>query len=233
MREQFSRTELLMGKAAMERLFSSHVAVFGLGGVGGYVAEALARAGVGTLTLCDNDTVSESNLNRQIFSLHSTVGQKKTEAAAARLRDINPQLKLTLFNTFFLPETAGEVDFSAFDYVVDAVDTVAAKMELYRRTRAAGVPILSVCGTGNKLDPTALTVADLEDTAGCPLARVLRGLCRKEGIRGVRVVYSREAQQGATLPPEHGRHAPGSAPFVPAAAGILAAATVVQNLTRA
>lgn len=232
MKEQFSRTALLVGDAAMERLFSAHVAVFGLGGVGGYVAEALTRAGVGALTLCDSDTVSESNLNRQIFALHSTVGMKKTEAAAARLRDINPNIRLTLLDTFFLPETADGVDFSEFDYVVDAVDTVAAKMELIRRARAANVPILSACGTGNKLDPSALTVTELEKTSGCPLARVLRGICRKEGIRGVRVVYSRETPAKTTLPPEHGRHAPGSTPFVPAAAGLLLAATVVRDLTR-
>ncbi len=230
MREQFSRTALLLGDEAMERLFSARVAVFGLGGVGGFAAEALARAGVGALDLCDNDTVSESNRNRQLLALESTLGKKKTEVAAARLLDINPGLKLTTYDTFFLPETAGEFDFSKWDYVVDAIDTVAGKMELIRRARAAGVPIISACGTGNKLDLTKLRVEKLEKTTGCPLARVLRNLCKKEGIRGVRVVYSTEIPARGTLPPEHGRHAPGSAPFVPGAAGLLLASTVVNDL---
>lgn len=229
-KERFSRTALLLGEEAMERLSRARVAVFGLGGVGGYAAEALARAGVGALDLCDNDTVSESNRNRQILALCSTVGKKKTEVAASRLLDINPELKLTTYDTFFLPENADTFDFSAFDYVVDAIDTVAGKMELIRRARAAGVPIISACGTGNKLDPARLCVEKLEKTAGCPLARVLRGICKKEGIRGVRVVYSTETPAKTTLPPEHGRHAPGSAPFVPAAAGLLLASVVVREL---
>lgn len=229
-KEQFSRTALLLGDEAMERLARARVAVFGLGGVGGYVAESLARAGVGALDLCDNDTVSESNRNRQIFALCSTLGKKKTEVAAARLSDINPDLKITVYDTFILPGTAEEIDFSVFDYVVDAIDTVAGKMELIRRARAAGVPIICACGTGNKLDPTKLRVEKLEKTTGCPLARVLRGICRKEGIRGVRVVYSTETPAKTTLPPEHGRHAPGSAPFVPATAGLLLASVVLREL---
>lgn len=233
MKEQFARTELLLGEAAQSALFEARVAVFGLGGVGGYVAEALARVGVGTLFLCDNDTVSQSNINRQILALHSTVGKKKTAVACERLRDINPSLKLITYDGFFLPENADEVDFSQFDYVVDAVDTVAAKMELIRRARLAGVPIVVACGTGNRLDPAALTVTTLEKTTGCPLARVLRGLCKKEGIRGVRVVYSTEEAGKTTLPPEHGRHAPGSAVFVPAAAGMLLASVVVRDLIAA
>lgn len=229
-KEQFSRTALLLGDEGMERLARARVAVFGLGGVGGYAAEALARAGVGALDLCDNDTVSESNRNRQILALCSTVEKKKIEVAAARLKDINPELKLTVYDTFVLPETADAIDFSAFDYVVDAIDTVAGKMELIRRARRAGVPIISACGTGNKLDPTKLRVEKLEKTTGCPLARVLRGICRKEGIRGVRVVYSTEIPAKTTLPPEHGRHAPGSTPFVPGAAGLVLASVVVREI---
>lgn len=230
MEEQFSRTAALIGAENITRLATSRVAVFGLGGVGGHAAEALVRAGVGNLDLCDNDVVSESNLNRQLFALHSTVGQKKVEAAAARLTDINPNLTLRLYPTMFLPETADAFDFSAYDYVIDAIDTVAGKMELIRRASAAGVPIISCMGTGNKLDPTALTVTDIYKTEGCPLARTVRGLCRKEGIKKLKVVYSTEAPRAVTVESEHGRHAPASISFVPPAAGLLLAATVVRDL---
>ncbi|MBQ8356956.1 MAG: tRNA threonylcarbamoyladenosine dehydratase [Clostridia bacterium] len=226
------RTALLIGKEGIKRLFSTRVAVFGVGGVGGYVVEALVRAGVGALDLFDPDTVSETNLNRQIIALRSTVGQYKTDVAAARARDINPDVKIETRHLFFLPENAGEVDFSAYDYVVDAVDTVAAKMELIRRTKAAGVPIISSMGTGNKLDPTRFRISDIEKTSVCPLARTVRGLCRKEGIRHVKVLWSPEQPIRVTLPAEHGRHAPGSISFVPAAAGVVIAAEVVKDLLR-
>lgn len=167
----FSRTELILGSGAMERLSAARVAVFGIGGVGGYTAEALARSGIGALDLIDNDTVSESNINRQIIALHSTVGRYKTEAAAERLQDINPNLKLTLHNIFFTPETAAEFDFTKYDYVVDAIDTVTGKIELVMRAQSAEVPVISAMGAGNKLDPTAFEVSDIYSTSVCPLAR--------------------------------------------------------------
>ena len=230
MSNRFSRTQLLFGPEAMAMLANAHVAVFGIGGVGGYVVEALARAGVGTLSLFDNDTVSESNLNRQIIALKSTVGMPKTEAAAARVRDIDPDITVHCHNVFYLPENAEQFDLSGYDYIVDAIDTVAAKMELIRRARSAQVPIICSMGTGNKLDPTAFRVAKIEKTDTCPLARTVRNLCKKEGIRGVKVVYSTEQPAGATLSDGHGRHAPGSISFVPAAAGLCIAAEVIREL---
>lgn len=229
MKEQFQRTAGLIGEEAVLRLSRARVAVFGIGGVGGHAVEALVRAGVGALDLVDNDTVSESNINRQIIALHSTVGRPKTEVAAERARDINPDVKITTHNTFFLPENADTFDFSAYDYVIDAIDTVNAKMELYRRANAAGVPLIAAMGTGNKLDPTALRVSDIYKTEGCPLARTVRGLCRREGIKKLKVVYSPEPPAGATFA-DNGRHAPSSISFVPAAAGLLLAATVIKEL---
>ncbi|MBQ2773314.1 MAG: tRNA threonylcarbamoyladenosine dehydratase [Clostridia bacterium] len=229
MKEQFIRTAGLIGEAAIARLQSAHVAVFGIGGVGGYAVEALVRAGVGALDLIDNDTVSESNLNRQIIALHSTVGQYKTEVAANRARDINPNVKITVHNTFFLPENADRFDFSRYDYVIDAIDTVAAKMELVRRANATGTPIISAMGTGNKLDPTAFRVSDIYKTEGCPLARTVRGLCRKEGIKNLKVVWSPEPPCGTTFT-EGSRHAPASISFVPAAAGLVLAGAVIKDL---
>ena len=229
MKEQFIRTAGLLGDEALTRLQNARVAVFGIGGVGGYVAEALARTGVGALDLIDSDTVSESNINRQIIALHGTVGKQKTEVARARLLDVNPDLRITTHNLFFLPETADLFDFSLYDYVVDAVDTVAAKIELVRRANEAGVPIISAMGTGNKLDPTALRVTDIYKTEGCPLARTVRGICRREGIKKLKVVYSPEPPKGTTYA-ENGRHAPASAVFVPAAAGLAIAAAVITDL---
>ena len=229
MKEQFQRTAGLIGEEAVLRLSRARVAVFGIGGVGGHATEALVRAGVGALDLIDNDTVSESNINRQIIALHSTVGRPKTEVAAERALDINPDVKITVHNTFFLPENADSFDFSAYDYIIDAIDTVSAKMELVRRAGAAGTPIISAMGTGNKLDPTALRVADIHKTEGCPLARTVRTLCRKEGIKHLKVVYSPEPPCGITYE-EKGRHAPSSISFVPATAGLLLAATVIKEL---
>ena len=226
------RTALLIGKEGIERLSATRVAVFGVGGVGGYVVEALVRAGVGALDLFDPDTVSVTNLNRQIIALHSTVGQYKTDVAAARARDINPDVKIEARHMFYLPENAHEVDLSAYDYVVDAVDTVAAKMELIRRSKAAGVPIISCMGTGNKTDPTRFRVSDIEKTSVCPLARTVRALCRKEGIKKVKVLWSSEPPIRVTVPAEHGRHAPGSISFVPAAAGLMIAAELIKDLLR-
>ena len=192
MERQFVRTALLLGEDAIERLGKCRVAVFGIGGVGGYAVEALARSGVGKLDLIDNDTVSESNLNRQIIALHSTIGQYKVDVAAARVRDINPNCKVRTYKTFVLPETVGEFDFSQYDHVVDAIDTVSGKLALALRAQEAGVPMISSMGTGNKLDPTAFEVCDISRTSVCPLARVMRLECRKRGIKKLKVVYSKE-----------------------------------------
>ena len=233
--EQFSRTERLLGAQAMEALASARVAVFGIGGVGGYVVEALARSGVGALDLIDSDTVALSNLNRQIVALHSTVGQNKAEAMARRVADINPDARVRVYPIFYLPETADQFDFTAYDYVVDAIDTVAGKMELVRRAREAGVPIICSMGAGNKMDPTAFRVTDIHKTAVCPLAKVMRGLCRKEGIKHLKVVYSEEIPM-TPAPPEEGtaggKIPPASVIFAPAAAGLAIAAEVVKDLTK-
>ena len=227
-----ARTALMIGEEGAARLAGARVAVFGVGGVGGYVVEALVRAGVGALDLFDNDTVSDSNRNRQIIALCSTVGQYKTEAAANRARDINPDVKIQTHNLFYLPENADSIDLSVYDYVVDAIDTVAAKMELIRRTKRLNIPMISSMGTGNKMDPTRFHVSDIEKTSVCPLARTVRGLCRKEGLKKVKVLWSAEPPVRATLPAEHGRHAPGSISFVPAAAGLCIAAEVVKDLLK-
>ena len=226
---------MLLGQEAMARLQSARVAVFGLGGVGGYVAEALARSGVGALDLTDNDTVSPSNINRQIYALHSTVGIKKTEAAKARVLDINPACRVTTHDVFLLPETADRFDFAVYDYIVDAVDTVAAKLCLIEKAQAAGVPIISSMGTGNKLDPTKLEIADIYDTSVCPLARVMRYECRKRGVRKLKVLYSTEtplAPRADETPdnPTGRRSVPGSTAFVPPAAGLIIAGEVVREL---
>ena len=231
MKEQWERTARLVGETGTERLAGARVAGFGLGGVGGACVEALARAGVGALDLCDNDTVSESNINRQIIATHATVGLPKTAAWAARIRDIDPDIRVTLHNVFFLPETADAFDFSAYDYVVDAVDTVAAKTELIRRAKEAGVPVISAMGAGNKLDPTAFRVTDIEKTETCPLARAVRAFCRKAGIKHVKVVWSAEQPTGETAE-EHGRHAPGSISFVPPVMGYILAGEVIKDLLK-
>lgn len=238
--EALSRTELLFGKETMEKFAASHVAVFGLGGVGGHAAEALVRSGIGALTLIDNDKVSVSNLNRQIFATVKTVGMDKVDAAALRLREINPAVRIEGIRLFYLPENAGQIDLRSFDYVVDAIDTVSAKIALAEAAVAAGVPLISSMGTGNKLDPTALEVADLSKTSVCPLARVMRRELAKRGIRHLKVVYSKEiplkrfvpAEEHSSDPDGHSpvRHAPGSVAFVPAAAGLIIAGEVIKDL---
>ncbi len=234
-----SRTRFLLGDAAMEKLKNAHVAVFGLGGVGGYAAEALARTGVGELTLVDHDTISLSNLNRQILATRDTVGQDKVTVAAQRIASINPDIRVHPRKTFYLPETAGEFDFSQYDYVVDAIDTVTGKLMLVQAAKAAGTPIICSMGTGNKLDPTAFRVGDISETSVCPLARIIRKECKKRGIEKLKVVYSTEDPIIRTLPPEdpawaelpEGRNAlPGSVCFVPAAAGMILAAEVVKDI---
>ncbi|MCR5207556.1 MAG: tRNA threonylcarbamoyladenosine dehydratase [Eubacterium sp.] len=232
----YSRTELLLGGEAMEKLKNSHVAVFGIGGVGGYVCEALARSGVGTLTLVDNDTVSVTNINRQIIALQSTVGMLKTDAAEARLKDINPDIKIIKKNCFYLPETADEFSLGEYDYIVDAVDTVTAKLSLALNAQTAGTPIISSMGTGNKLDASMLRVSDIFDTRACPLARVMRKECKARGIRALKCVYSEE---DALTPLESGetkgtqnRPVPGSTAFVPGAAGLIIAGEVIKDLIK-
>ena len=191
MSEQFIRTEMIFGSVGMERLYRARVAVFGVGGVGGHVVEALARSGIGTLDLIDNDTVCLSNINRQIVATHRTLGQYKVDAAAERVREINPDAVVNTYRTFYLPETADQFDFTQYDYVVDAIDTVSGKLMLAEQAAAAGVPIISSMGAGNKVDPTAFEVADIYETSVCPLARVMRRELKKRGIKKLKVVYSK------------------------------------------
>ena len=231
----FARTELLLGKEATETLAHARVAVFGLGGVGGAAVEALARAGVGALDLIDSDTVSPSNLNRQLIATHDTLGQPKTQAAAARVGAINPQCVVTTHDLFYLPENADAIDLSLYNYIIDAVDTVAAKLTLAERAGNAGVPLISCMGTGNKLDPSQFRVCDLFETSGDPLSRVMRHECRKRGIHSLRVVWSPEPPlqpkgECAEKDRQSRRGVPGSVPFVPPVAGFLLAGAVIKDL---
>lgn len=224
MEEPFERTERLIGSEALEKLKKSHVAVFGVGGVGGYVAEALARAGVGTLTLVDHDTVSVSNLNRQIIALHSTIGRYKVEVMKERICDINPSAIVHGYNIFYLPETANQFDFSAYDYVVDAIDTVTGKLQLIEEAKRADTPVISSMGTGNKLNPSGFEIADIYQTSVCPLAKVMRQECRRRGISELKVVYSKEQ------PVKQQTRVPASISFVPPSAGFVLAGAVIQDL---
>ncbi len=234
MSDKNERTEMLLGREAVEQLKKAHVAVFGLGGVGGHAAEALARAGVGALTLVDGDRVSVSNLNRQLFATVSTVGMNKTEAAAIRIREAAPDCRLTLVNSFVLPENIGGFDFSAYDYVVDAIDTVSTKLALIKACDSVGTPIISAMGAGNKLDPTRFEVADIYSTSVCPLAAVIRRECRKTGVRRLKVVYSREeAVKPEFLPESDGetkKTPPASCSFVPSVCGLIIAGEVVKDI---
>ena len=236
MLNEFSRTRMLLGEDAMARLAAARVAVFGIGGVGGHVVEALARSGVGTLELIDNDTVSLTNINRQIIALHSTLGMPKVEAARARMLDICPQTRVITHQAFFTPETADRFDFTQYSYVVDAIDTVSGKIELAVRAHAAGVPLLSCMGAGNKLDPTAFEVTDISKTSVDPLARVMRRELRRRGIDHLTVVYSREPARTPLPDPdmeaERGqrRSVPASNAFVPAVAGLIAASKVIRDI---
>lgn len=237
MADELARTRMLLGDEGMERLKRSRVAVFGLGGVGGYVVEALARSGVGALDLVDNDTVAPSNLNRQIIATRDTLGMKKTEAAAQRVRSIDPTIRVKTFDVFLTRENAGDFTYSDYDYIVDAIDTVSAKIELICRAQAAGVPIISSMGTGNKLDPSRLRIADLSETRNCPLARVMRKELRRRGVEHVKVVFSTELPMdtppGGETREASGRPVPGSVAFVPSAAGLLAAGEIVRHLSGA
>lgn len=240
MENQFIRTQMLVGKQGIEKLKNSTVAVFGVGGVGGYTVEALARSGVGTIVIIDNDTVSLSNINRQIIATHDTLGMLKTDAAEMRIKSINPDCTVIKHNYFFLPENADSFDFSKYDYVVDAIDTVSGKIELVMKTISEGTPIISSMGAGNKLDPTQFEVADISKTSVCPLARVMRRELKKRGVNHLKVVYSKE--QAVTpfdfddLTDEKDfarrRALPGSVAFVPSVAGLIIAGEVIKDLTK-
>jgi tRNA A37 threonylcarbamoyladenosine dehydratase len=228
-----SRTENLIGKEAVEKLQNARVAVFGIGGVGGYVVEALARSGVGAIDLIDNDKVALSNINRQIIALHSTVGEWKTEVAAKRIQDINPDIKVRTHNLFFLPETANEFDFDGIDYVVDAIDTVSGKIALIESAKVKKIPVISSMGTGNKLNPTSFEVADITKTSVCPLARVMRRELKKRGIEHVKVVYSKEEPKtSGKIDEESGKSVPASISFVPSVAGLIIAGEVIKDLIK-
>ncbi len=249
MLNQFSRTELLLGHDNMEKLKNARVAVFGIGGVGGFTVEALARSGVGTLDLIDDDKVCLTNINRQIIATRKTIGQYKVDAAKERVLDINPDAVVNTYKTFFVPETADEFDFSAYDYVVDAIDTVTGKIMLVEAAQKAGTPIISSMGAGNKLDPTAFEVADIYKTSVCPLAKVIRRELKKRGIKKLKVVYSKEkamtpiddtansCRSHCICPPGSARtctqrrQIPGSTAFVPSVVGLIIAGEVIKDLT--
>lgn len=230
----FSRTELLLGGENMEKLKKARVAVFGVGGVGGYVVEALARSGVGGLNLIDRDTVSLTNINRQIIALHSTIGKYKVDVARERILDINPEAVVNVYKTFYLPETAGQFDFTEYDYVVDAIDTVTGKLMLAEQADRAGTPIISSMGAGNKLNAAAFEVADIYETSVCPLAKVMRRELKKRGIPRLKVVYSKEIPMTPMVNDSQElseRPTPGSVAFVPSVAGLMIAGEVIQDLT--
>ena len=249
MLNRFSRTELVFGADAIEKLKNCRVAVFGIGGVGGYTVEALARSGVGALDLIDDDKVCITNINRQIFALGSTVGKYKVDVAEERVHDINPECEVRTYKTFFMPDTKDMFDFSLYDYVVDAIDTVTGKKQIILCAKEAGVPVISSMGAGNKVDPTAFRVADIYDTSVCPLARVMRNICRKNGIESLKVVYSEEksvrpleddsisCREHCVCPPGTARKCtvrrdiPGSVSFVPSVAGLIIAGEVIKDLT--
>lgn len=229
--EEFSRTAYVFGEEAIDKLKNAKIAVFGVGGVGGYICEALCRAGVGEIDIFDRDTVSVSNINRQIIALHSTVGRAKVDVLKERMLDINPSCKINAYNVFYLPENADEYDLSDYDYVADAVDTVSAKLEIAVRAYRLGVPTISAMGAGNKTDPTRFEIADINDTSVCPLARVMRRELKARGIKKLKVVYSKEepVKSGVT-DPETGKAVPGSLSFVPSVMGLIMAGEIVKDL---
>ena len=228
--KRFEREEMLIGKEALESLAASRVCLFGVGGVGSYAAEALARAGVGEIDIIDNDTVSITNINRQLCALSSTVGQNKVDVVEKRLLDINPALKVNKYCDFVLPDNIDKYDFSAYDYVIDAVDTVSAKLAIIEAAKKAGVPVISCMGTGNKLDPMALTVTDIQKTSTCPLARVMRRELKARGIAHLRVVYSTEQPIKTSAVSDSGKPVPASISFVPSVAGLIAAGEAIKHI---
>lgn len=233
MGNRLERTELLLGSECMKKLKNSHVAIFGLGGVGGYAAEGLARAGVGRLTVIDCDVFSESNLNRQLYATYETVGRDKTQVTAEQIAAFAPDCNVTPLSLWYTPETAHTVDLTAFDYVIDAIDTMTSKIHLICACHEAGVPIISSMGTGNKTDPAALRVTDLYKTQGCPMARILRRELKKRNLPALKVVYSEEEPKKTVVPDDSSpRHAPGSLVFVPACAGLMLASEAVKDLLK-
>ncbi|SBV96875.1 conserved hypothetical protein [uncultured Eubacteriales bacterium] len=250
MLNQFSRTQLLFGRDGMDALSKARVAVFGIGGVGGYTVEALARSGVGTLDLIDDDKVCLTNLNRQLFATRKTVGQYKVDVARERVLDINPNAVVTTYKTFYMPDTASQFDFTQYDYVVDAIDTVTGKLELVMQAERSGTPIISCMGAGNKMDPTAFEVADIYKTSMCPLARIMRKELKKRGVKKLKVVYSKEeamtpiddmsisCRTNCICPPgtarkcTQRRQVPGSNAFVPSVAGLILAGEVLKDLAK-
>ena len=232
--EELLRTEMLIGRDNVEKLRAKKVIVFGIGGVGGYVCEALARTGIGQIDLVDNDTVSLSNINRQIIALHSTVGRPKVDVMKERIYDINPKIKVNAYNVFFTTESSGFVDLSAYDYVVDAIDTVSGKIELAVTCSKTGTPIISSMGAGNKLDPCAFKVSDIYKTAVCPLARVMRTELKKRGVKKLKVVYSEEppVSQGIGEREANGKRTPSSCAFIPSVVGLIIASEVIKDLIK-
>ena len=230
-KEEFSRTAMVYGEETIERLQKAHVAVFGVGGVGGFACEALARAGVGKIDLFDKDTVSLSNINRQIIALHSTVGMAKVDIMKERIKDINPDCEVNVYNVFYLPENADEYDLSKYDYIIDAVDTVSAKLEIVTRSRYSGVPVISAMGAGNKTDPTMFRVADIYNTSVCPLARVMRRELKKRGIDGLKVVYStEEPKKCSNQDKNEEKPVPGRLSVVPSVMGLIIAGEVIKEI---
>jgi len=225
MSDQFERTRTLIGQEKLDKLAAARVLVFGVGGVGGYVCEALARAGIGTIDIVDKDVVDITNINRQIIATHDTVGRPKVQVCRERMLSINPSLNCDARECFYLPERAGEFDFGSYDYVVDAIDNVTAKIDIICRSKEAGTPVISSMGTGNKLDPTAFRIADIEKTKVCPLAKVVRKELRARGIRGVKVLYSEEEPRKTA-----GERTPASISFVPSAAGLIIAGEVIKDI---
>ncbi len=230
--EEFSRTEMLFGQDSTETLKNKKVLVFGVGGVGGYVCEALARSGVGTIDVVDNDTVSLSNINRQIIALHSTVGKAKTEVMKERMLDINPSVQVTTYNTFYLPENSHVFDFSKYDYIVDAIDTVSGKIELVIQAQKSNTPIISSMGAGNKIDPCAFEVSDIYKTSVCPLARVMRTELKKRGVKHLKVVYSKEQPITNESKETGKKRAPGSCAFIPSVVGLIVASEIIKDLLK-
>lgn len=232
---QFTRTEMLLGKDGINKLLNSRVAVFGIGGVGGYTVEALIRSGVGAVDLIDNDKVSLSNINRQIYATHKTLGQYKVDVAEKRINELNPDAKVITHKVFYTPETAHLFNFSDYDYVVDAIDTVTGKIDIILKAQAAGTPVISSMGAGNKLDATAFEVSDIYKTSVCPLARVMRTELRKRGVKKLKVVYSKEKpvtpSENTEEKTEGRRSVPGSIAFVPSVAGLIIASEVIKDLT--
>ncbi len=236
MSDQFIRTKMLFGQDAMDKLSKSRVAVFGVGGVGGYTVEALVRSGVGTIDIIDNDKVALSNLNRQIIATHKTIGKLKVDVAKQRILDINPNATVNTYPLFFMPETAGQFDFSQYDYVVDAIDTVTGKIELIMRCKAANIPIISSMGAGNKSDPTAFRIADIYKTSVCPLARTMRYELKKRGVKKLKVVFSTEEAKKPliidTTEVKGGKIPPSSNAFVPSVVGLIIAGEVIKDLIK-